>query len=161
MIATNPSVVALGFRNNAGIGPAGGVALAEMLLANHVLEELDLYDTTIRDEGATAIIAVTGRSTLRLLDIGKCGATKPSAVQLASVLVTNPNPPLAYVGLADNEIGGEGAAAIAAALASSTVLKQLDMGGVGADDSTAKILGFALAKPGVVLEQLLLNTLNE
>lgn len=73
------------------------------------------------------------------------------------MLVTFPNPPLAYVGLSDNEIGAAGAAAIAAALASSTVLKQLDLAGVNADDRTAHILGFALAKPGVVLEQLVLQ----
>ena len=77
-VAGNPSVVALGFRNNIGIGPEGGKAIAAMLLANHFVEELDLYDTTIRDDGAEAIIAVTGRSSLRLLDIGKCGATEPS-----------------------------------------------------------------------------------
>eukprot|EP00729_Bicosta_minor_P016215 gene16215-12541_t len=56
-VAGNPSVVALGFRNNIGIGPEGGKAIAAMLLANHFVEELDLYDTTIRDDGAEAIIA--------------------------------------------------------------------------------------------------------
>ena len=131
--------------------------MAEMLVVNHVIEELDLYDTAIGDVGATAIIAVTGRSTLRLLDIGKCGATHLSAVQLAAALVAVPSPPLEFVGLSDNELGSEGAAAVAGAVASSTVLKRLDMAGVGADDTTARLFGFALAQPGVVLEQLLLK----
>mmetsp|Transcript_4579 Transcript_4579/g.10343 ORF Transcript_4579/g.10343 Transcript_4579/m.10343 type:complete len:616 (-) Transcript_4579:81-1928(-) len=142
-------------------------ALAQLLLnPNSNLEELDLTNNRFDNNGATALgNAFAKNNTLKKFSLvgDRSNTTITSTGWVAfSRCLANPNSSLEELNLSENDIGDDGAAAFAAALASNTKLKVLDLSSTRRSVSAAGwITFFNLSRnPNSALEKLVLTGNN-
>ncbi|XP_065900976.1 leucine-rich repeat-containing protein 74B-like [Dysidea avara] len=107
------------------ITSTGAIAIANSL-HNTSLEELDMSQNAIGQDGATAIAqAITNNKTLKQLNISICEITAIGATAIANSLLHNTS--LEELHMSCNAIGEDGATAIAQAITNNKTLKQLNI----------------------------------
>ena len=85
----------------------GATAISKLLKDNHVIQELNMVDNNIGDDGITAIATALTNSTIRKLWIINCGITLTGARSIATLLSVNHS--IRKLWLENNPITTEGA----------------------------------------------------
>ena len=67
----------------------GATVISKLLKDNHVIQELDMSDNNIGDDGITAITTALTNSTIRELWVVNCGITLTGARSIATLLSVN------------------------------------------------------------------------
>lgn len=124
------------------ISAEGAKSLAEALGESSGLRRLLLSRNSINDAGAAALAPCLHR--LEEVNLSDCGICAQGATALA-VPVAAPSSRLRCLRLEQNDIGHEGAEAIASAAASSPCLEELYLGGCAIGDAGAQALAKAVA----------------
>ena len=85
----------------------GATAISKLLKDNHVIQELDITNNNIGDDGITAIAMALTNSTIRELWVEDCGITLTGARSIATLLSLNHS--IRTLRLRNNPITTEGA----------------------------------------------------
>lgn len=146
-LADNTSLTFLGFRECRQVSDAAAVALARMLASNCTIKKLIFESTGVGDAGARALAGALQTSGLARLDLGYCPVGDVGVCALAKALADNP--PTLSVLVLDHCVGvtDRGAAALAGALASNTVLRTLGLKGTSVSLSGRAAVE-AMLRPG-------------
>ena len=129
---------------NLSITDANGPALVTMLQLNRSLQVLELENNpNIGDQGALHIAeGLKINSTLKELNLNKCGLTYKSMTQLAEALTLNTT--LKNLDVGENNISDAGVIFLAKALNSNTGLTDLNLVGCNMSDMSLNELGACL-----------------
>ena len=85
----------------------GAISISKMMMVNHSLQELEMWDNNIGDDGISAIAVALGNCNINELDVHECGITLTGARSLAAALSSNHT--ITELGLWNNPITVEGA----------------------------------------------------
>ena len=85
----------------------GAISISEMMMVNHSLQELDITENNIGDDGISAIAGALGNCKISKLDVGWCGITLTGAISLATALYSSNT--IRELRLMDNPITVDGA----------------------------------------------------
>lgn len=141
------------------VGDKGIEAIGRMLEGNTSLRSLSLMGTAISDTGARVLFAsLDANATLADLYVEQCSLTRESVVMLAAGISRTRS--LTTLVLADNDIGNEGAEALANVLAlGDSSIRVLDLEGCGVGHDGVVALSNALAQDTSLSELTLSNNL--
>ena len=64
----------------------GAISISEMMMVNHSLQELYMWNNDIGDDGISAIAGALGNCKINILDVQWCGITLSGATSLAAAL---------------------------------------------------------------------------
>ena len=67
----------------------GAISISKMMMVNHSLQELYMYDNNIGDDGISAIAGALGNCKINKLDVRSCNITLIGATSLAAALSSN------------------------------------------------------------------------
>ena len=67
----------------------GAISISEMMMLNHSLQELIMWDNNIGDGGISAIAGALGNCKINKLDVRRCDITLIGATSLATALSSN------------------------------------------------------------------------
>ena len=85
----------------------GATVISKLLMDNCIIQELEMNDNTITDDGITAIATALTNSRISQLWVNGCGITLTGARSIATLLLTNHS--ISTLGLTGNPITTEGA----------------------------------------------------
>ena len=85
----------------------GAISISKMMMVNHSLQDLRMWNNNIGDDGISAIAGALGNCKINILDIRECGITLTGARSLAAALSSNHT--IRKLWLEDNPITVEGA----------------------------------------------------
>ena len=105
----------------------GAISISKMMMVNHSLQELYMWNNNIGDDGISAIAGALGNCKINKLDVHHCGITLTGAKSLAEALSSNHT--IRELVLWDNSITVEGALLIVKSAVDNTVCQR-----VGIDD---------------------------
>ena len=97
----------------------GAISISNMMMVNHLLEELNMSFNNIDDGGISAIARGLGNCKINKLYVAQCGITVTGARVLATALSSHPT--IRVLLLHDNRISVEGAEQILEAAVNNTV----------------------------------------
>ena len=97
----------------------GAISISNMMMVNHSLQELYMWNNSIGDDGISAIARELGNCKINLLNVGQCGITLTGARSLATALSSHPT--IRELDLHGNPITVEGAQLIVEAAVHNTV----------------------------------------
>ena len=97
----------------------GAISISNMMMVNHSLQELHMFDNSIGDDGISAIARELGNCKIDLLDVNRCDITLTGARSLATALSSHPT--IRKLNLQHNLITVEGAQLIVEAAVHNTV----------------------------------------
>ena len=103
----------------------GAISISNMMMVNHSLQELDISDNNIGDDGISAIARALGNCKINELDVDECDITVTGARILAASLSSHPT--IRELALDDNLITEEGAQQILEAAVNNTVTTDVDI----------------------------------
>lgn len=176
-LSTNRSLTALGLAGNpvGKAGQAAMVALTMMLGANHTLTSLDLESCELGRAAPQLCAALAQNRAVRHLNLAGNGSGPSIGEALAPVLAHNStlvslrlggngigrgllhfcealrgNSSLCVLGLDDNDLGDEGAAALADVLVVNRTLVNLSVAGNGFSEKAGQALAVALGRNDVL-----------
>ena len=109
----------------------GAISISKMMMVNHSIQELIMYDNNIGDDGISAIAGAFGNCKIIILDVRGCYITLIGATSLAVALSSNHT--IRELWLEGNAITVEGALLIVKSAVDNTVCQ-----GVGIDDKYCK-----------------------
>lgn len=134
------------------VGPDGAAAFGAVLKYSHTLQDLNLSRNNVA-EGVMQLLEGLQESEetdLRRLDLSWNSLRDNAAVRLASLL--RGNGVLQSLNLASNAIGTQGIISLAKSLPYDVALRELDIVGNQAEDSSAAVLATVLCRPDCKLE---------
>ena len=67
----------------------GAISISKMMMVNHSLQELYMYNNNISDDGISAIAGALGNCKINTLNVEQCGITLTGARSLAAALSSN------------------------------------------------------------------------
>ena len=67
----------------------GAISISKMMMGNHSLQELDISENYIGDDGISAIAGALGNCKISKLDVEECGITLTGARSLATALYSS------------------------------------------------------------------------
>ena len=105
----------------------GAISISKMMMVNHSLQELNMRNNNIGDDGISAIAGALGNCQINILSVNQCGITLTGAKSLAEVLSSNHT--IRELWLRGNPITVEGALLIVKSAVDNTVCQC-----VGIDD---------------------------
>ena len=105
----------------------GAISISKMMMVNHSLQELNMWNNNIGDDGISAIAGALGNCKMNKLDVQQCGITLTGATSLAAALSSNHT--IRVLWLNSNPITVEGALLIVKSAVDNTVCQR-----VGIDD---------------------------
>ena len=97
----------------------GAISISEMMMVNHSLQKLYVWDNYIGDNGISAIAGALGDCKINILDVENCNITLIGATSLAAALSSNHT--IRHLRLRDNAITVEGALLIVKSAVDNTV----------------------------------------
>ena len=97
----------------------GAIIISKMMMVNHSLHELNMWNNNIGDDGISAIAGALGNCNIIILDVQRCGITLTGATSLAAALSSNHT--IRVLWLEDNSITVEGALLIVKSAVDNTV----------------------------------------
>jgi len=100
----------------------GAISISKMIV-NYSLQELDMKDNNIGDDGISAIAGALVNCKINELNVSGCGITLPGARSLAVVLSSNHT--IREIWLKNNPITVEGALLIVKSAVNSTVCQHV------------------------------------
>ena len=101
----------------------GAISISKMMMVNHSLQELHMYDNNIGDSGISAIIEALDNCKINYLDVSKCNITLHGATMLAAALSSNHT--IRTLDLWYNAITVEGALLIVKSAVDNTVCQSV------------------------------------
>jgi Ran GTPase-activating protein (RanGAP) involved in mRNA processing and transport len=141
---------------NAEIGPSRAASVSHVLRNLASLRELHLGENELGDEGVQIVAEGVLQSTsLRVLDVRANGITPAGALSLQGVVTRSPH--VVALRASGNDLGNQGAAALARGLSNPTcVLQTLDLSDNGVDDEGSQSIA-AMLKRNASLQELNLS----
>ena len=97
----------------------GAISVSKMMIMNHSLQELVMWDNNIGDDGISAIAGALGNCKINKLDVRSCNITLIGATSLAAALSSNHT--IRKLWLGGNAITVEGALLIVKSAVDNTV----------------------------------------
>ena len=97
----------------------GAISISHIMMVNHSLQELYMWDNSIGDDGISAIARGLGNCKINELDVDRCDITLTGARSLATALSSHPT--IRELDLRHNPITLEGAQLIVEAAVHNTV----------------------------------------
>ena len=97
----------------------GAMSISKIMMVNHSLQELIMFNNNIGDSGISAIAEALGSCKINKLNVGKCNITFLGATMLAAALSSNHT--IRTLWLEDNPITVEGALLIVKSAVDNTV----------------------------------------
>ena len=67
----------------------GAISISKMMMVNHSLQELNMWNNNIGDDGISAIAGALGNCNINKLIVDQCGITLTGATSLAEALSSN------------------------------------------------------------------------
>ena len=101
----------------------GVISISKMMMVNHSLQKLHIFNNNIGDDGISAIAGALGNCKINVLDVQQCGITLTGAKSLAEVLSSNHT--IRELVLWDNPITVEGALLIVKSAVDNTACQHL------------------------------------
>ena len=101
----------------------GAISISKMMMVNHLLQTLYIFDNNIGDDGVSAIVGALGNCKINRLNVQKCGITLTGARLLATALASNRTIRELY--LSHNPITVEGALLIVKSAVDNTVCQHV------------------------------------
>ena len=101
----------------------GAISISKMMMVNHSLQELYMFDNNIGDDGISAIAGALGNCKINTLDVQECGITLTGAKSLAEALSSNHT--IRELWLRGNPITVEGALLIVKSAVDNTVCQRV------------------------------------
>ena len=101
----------------------GAISISKMMMVNHSLQELEMWDNNIGDDGISAIAGALGNCKINELGVQECGITLTGAISLAAALLSNHT--ITKLELRDNPITVEGALLIVKSAVDNTVCQRV------------------------------------
>ena len=101
----------------------GAISISKMMMVNHSLQELNISDNNIGDDGISAIAGALGNCKINILNVVRCGITLTGARSLAAALSSNHT--IRVLLLWHNPITVEGALLIVKSAVDNTVCERL------------------------------------
>ena len=109
-----------------------------MMMKNHSLQKLYLWENSIGDNGISAIAGVLNNTKINVLSVRKCGITFAGAKSLAAALLFNHN--IKELRLSDNDITVEGALLIVKSAVENTVCQHVSINDEYKNDEVKKMM---------------------
>ena len=103
----------------------GAISISKMMMVNHSLQELDMWNNNIGDDGISAIAGALGNCKINILSVSECGITLTGARSLAAALSSNHT--IRVLWLRDNPITVEGALLIVKSAVDNTVCQCVEI----------------------------------
>ena len=97
----------------------GAISISKMMMVNHSLQELCMWNNNIGDDGISAIAGALGNCKINILGVQYCGITLTGARSLAAALSSNHT--IRELRLGYNHITVEGALLIVKSAVDNTV----------------------------------------
>ena len=97
----------------------GAISISKMMMVNHSLQVLYMYNNNIGDDGISAIAGALSNCNIIILDVQECGITLTGATSLAAALSSNHT--IRALLLEGNHITVEGALLIVKSAVDNTV----------------------------------------
>jgi len=97
----------------------GAISISKMMMVNHSLQDLDMENNNIGDDGISAIAGALGNCKINRLFVRECGITLTGARSVAAALSSNHN--IGGLWLEENPITVEGALLIVKSAVHNTV----------------------------------------
>ena len=116
----------------------GAIIISKIMMANHLLQELDIRHSNIGDDGISAIAAALGNCKISGLRVDGCGITLTGARSLAKALYSCTT--IRVLWLRDNPITVEGALLIVNSAVHSTVCQDVWIDNVYRNDEIQKMM---------------------
>ena len=104
---------------------SGAISISKMMMVNHSLQELDMLDNDIGDDGIFVIAGALGNCKINKLDVRICNITLIGARSLATALSSNYT--IRELWLQDNAITVEGALLIVKSAVDNTVCQRVEI----------------------------------
>ena len=103
----------------------GAISISKMMMVNHSLQRLYMWNNNIGDDGISAIAGALGNCKINMLDVAWCGITLTGARLLATALSSNHT--IREINLRDNPITVEGALLIVKSAVDNTVCQHVEI----------------------------------
>ena len=101
----------------------GAISISKMMMVNHLLQELRMWNNNIGDDGISVIAGALGNCKINILDVQHCGITLTGAKSLAEALSSNHT--IRELELWNNPITIEGALLIVKSAVDNTVCQRV------------------------------------
>ena len=116
----------------------GAISISKMMMVNHSLQELYMFNNNIGDDGISAIAGALGNCKINRLDVRWCGITLTGAQSLAEALSSNHT--IRELWLMGNPITVEGALLIVKSAVDNTVCQHVSINGEYHNDEIEKMM---------------------
>ena len=116
----------------------GAISISKMMIVNHSLQHLIMWNNNIGDDGISAIAGALGNCNINILDVQQCGITLTGARSLAAALSSNHT--IRELVLLDNPITVEGALLIVKSAVDNTVCQNVSIDGEYENDEIKKMM---------------------
>ena len=116
----------------------GAISISKMMMVNHSLQELYMFNNNIGDDGISAIAGALGNCKINILNVQKCGITLTGARSVAAALSSNHT--IRELWLAANPITVEGALLIVKSAVDNTVCQDVSIDDEYKNDEIKKMM---------------------
>ena len=116
----------------------GAISISKMMMVNHSLQELIMFNNNIGDDGISAIAGALGNCKINILDVHQCGITLTGAKSLAEALSSNHT--IRELLLWSNPITVEGALLIVKSAVDNTVCQRVSIDDKYENDEIMKMM---------------------
>ena len=114
----------------------GAISISKMMMVNHSLQKLHMFNNNIGDDGISAIAGALGNCKINILGVRECGITLTGAQSLAQALSSNHT--IRVLWLWGNPITVEGALLIVKSAVDNTVCQHVSIDDEYANDEIKK-----------------------
>ena len=116
----------------------GAISISKMMMVNHSLQQLHMFNNNIGDDGISAIAGTLGNCKINKLDVEECGITLTGARSLGEALSSNHT--IRGLWLSDNPITVEGALLIVKSAVDNTVCQHVEIDAEYQNDEIKKMM---------------------
>ena len=116
----------------------GAISISKMMMVNHSLQELYMWDNNIGDDGISAIAGALGNCKINILNVSGCGITLIGARSVAAALLSNHT--IRILQLGGNPITVEGALLIVKSAVDNTVCQHVSIDDEYENDEIKKMM---------------------
>ena len=116
----------------------GAISISKMMMVNHSVQELYIYNNNIGDDGISAIAGALGNCKISKLIVSGCGITLTGARSLATALYSSNT--IRVLWLRSNPITVEGALLIVSSAVHNTVCQRVEIDDEYKNDEIQKMM---------------------
>ena len=116
----------------------GAISISKMMMVNHSLQELYMYNNNIGDDGISAIAGALGNCKISKLMVSVCGITLTGTRSLATALYSSNT--IRELWLDSNPITVEGAVLIVSSAVHNTVCQRVEIDDKYKNDEIQKMM---------------------